>query len=60
MAPGALPEDGGLKAAGLSKNGILVARLRDETFTGQPGSQLLCCMTHDLISNCWQIQALYD
>ena len=38
----------------------IVARLRDKAFTDQPYSQLLCCMTRDLISNCWQIQALYD
>ncbi len=38
----------------------IVARLRDKSSTDQQYSQLLCCMTHDLIGNCWQIQALYD
>jgi protein ImuB len=38
----------------------IVARLRDPSFTGRPGSQLLCCMTRDHIENRWQVQALYD
>ncbi len=38
----------------------VIARLRDHTSTSQQGSRLLCCMTRNLISNQWQIQALYD
>jgi protein ImuB len=38
----------------------IVARLRDPSSTSRIGSRLLCCMTRDLIANCWQIQALYD
>ena len=38
----------------------IVARLRNETFNDRTGSQLLCCMTRDLINNRWQVQALYD
>ncbi len=38
----------------------IIARLRDSISTHQPGSQLLCCMTCNLIGNQWQIQALYD
>ena len=38
----------------------IIARLRDQTSVGQQGSQLLCCMTRDLICNQWLIQALYD
>jgi len=38
----------------------IVARLRDQSYTSQPGSQLLCCMTRDCIANRWQVQALYD
>ncbi len=38
----------------------IVARLRDQSFTGHTGSQLLCCMTRDYIANRWQVQALYD
>jgi protein ImuB len=38
----------------------IVARLRDQRSTRQLGSQLLCCMTRDLIANRWKVQALYD
>lgn len=38
----------------------IVARLRDQSTTSPPSSQLLCCMTRDCIANCWQVQALYD
>ncbi len=38
----------------------IVARLRDKNFPSQSDSQLLCCMTRDVLGNRWQVQALYD
>jgi protein ImuB len=38
----------------------IVARLRDTAYARQPASQLLCCISRDVIGNNWQIQALYD
>jgi protein ImuB len=38
----------------------VVARIRDKNFLDRAGNQLLCCMTRDLTSNRWYVQALYD
>jgi protein ImuB len=38
----------------------IVARSKNQNFATRSGSQILCCMTRDLIANRWQVQALYD
>ena len=37
----------------------IVARARETLFNGN-GSVLFCCMTHEIASSRWQIEALYD
>ena len=60
MARGAPPEDGGLRDDGRSRNGTLSLACEITSYTSQHGSQLLCCMTRDVVGNRWQVQALYD